>query len=73
MSDPQADVPWWRDIRAVMELVALLAVAAAIGVSTWRNKLEPTQAILLLTGSLATITAAVNRRGQGPTPPESGP
>lgn len=59
----KTDAPWWRDHRAVMEVVALLAITAAILVSLLRGKVELEPAVLMLTGSIATVGMAVKRRG----------
>lgn len=62
-TQPTAKDPWWRDAHSIMEIIALLAIAGAVFASLARGKLEPEQAVLLLTGGLATVTSALNRRG----------
>lgn len=59
----KTDGPWWRDRQAVAELVAIAAISAAVVVSVVRDKIELEPAILLLTGSIATMGMAVKRRG----------
>lgn len=59
----KTDGPWWRDHRAVMEIVALVAISAAILVSLFRGKVDLEPAVLMLTGSIATVSMAVKRRG----------